>query len=184
MPEISLNILDVTMNSVKAGAKLVNISVIADTKADTLTVIIDDDGCGMDEEQVRKVTDPFYTTRKTRKVGLGVPFFKMAALQSGGSFDIDSTRGVGTKVTAVFGLSNIDRMPLGDMAETIAMIVTMNEEIDFVYTHKVDDRGFVLDTRQMRELLGGISFKEPEVSSYIKEYLEENIKESENGTVL
>ena len=108
----------------------------------------------------------------------------MAALQSGGSFEIKSEPGVGTKVTAVFGLSNIDRMPLGDMAETIHMIVTMNEETDFVYTHKIDDRGFVLDTRQMREILGGLSFKEPEVSSYIKEYLEENIAESGNGTVI
>ena len=184
MPEISLNILDVTMNSVKAGAKVVGISVTADTAADALTVIIEDDGCGMNEEQVRKVTDPFYTTRDTRKVGLGVPFFKMAALQSGGSFEIESEPGVGTKVTAVFGLSNIDRMPLGDMAATIHMIVTMNEETDFVYTHMIDGRGFVLDTREMREILGGLSFKEPEVSAYIKEYLEENIKESENGTVL
>ena len=160
------------------------ISVIADTKADTLTVVIDDDGCGMNKEQVKKVTDPFYTTRDTRKVGLGGPFFKIASLQSGGSVEIESEPGVGTKVTAVFGLSNIDRMPLGDMATTVHMIVTMNEETDFVYTHKVDDRGFVLDTREMREILGGLSFKEPEVSAYIKEYLEENIKESENGTVI
>ena len=184
MPEISLNILDVTMNSVKAGASLVHISVKADTSADTLTVCIEDNGCGMTEEQVARVTDPFYTTRTTRKVGLGVPFFKMAALQSGGSFDIRSAPGEGTVVTAVFGLSNIDRMPLGDMAGTIHMIVTQNEETDFVYSHRIDDRGFELDTREMREILGGASFKEPEVSEYIKEYLRENIKESENGTVL
>jgi len=181
MPEISLNILDVTMNSVKAGASLIKLSVEADTKKDLLTVIIEDNGCGMDEVQVKKVLDPFYTTRSTRKVGLGVPFFRMAAIQSGGDFDIKSCPGEGTTVTATFGLSSIDRMPLGDMAGTVHMLVTMNEGIDFVYTHRVDERSFVMDTRQMRELLGDIPFSEPEVSAYIKDYLASNIKESENG---
>ena len=182
MPEISLNILDVAQNSVKAGAKLVTLECLIDTKADTLTVIIDDDGCGMTKEQVESVTDPFYTTRTTRKVGLGVPFFKMAAESTGGTFDIKSEPSVGTKVTCVFILSSIDRMPLGDMVSTVHMLVTQNGSMDVVYRYNVDGTEFVLDTREMREILGeDVSFMEPEVSEYIREYLKENTAEVNNG---
>ena len=184
MPEISLNILDVAENSVKAKASLIEISVEVNTAADTLTVIIKDDGCGMNDEQLAKVTDPFYTTRTTRKVGLGVPFFKLAALQSGGSFDITSKEGQGTTVTAVFGLTNIDRMPLGDMTSTIHTLVTFNEKNDFLYKYSIDDRTFKLDTREFREILGGVSFTEPDVSAYIKEYLAENEKEVNQGLII
>ena len=177
MPEISLNILDVAQNSVKAGAKLVHLKVRADFAQNTLTVIIEDDGCGMSEEQVKAVTDPFFTTRTTRKVGLGVPFFKLAAESSGGSFDIRSELGKGTVVTAVFMLDNIDRMPLGDMVSTVHTLVTMNGHMDFVYEYSVDDRSFTLDTREFREILGDVSFTEPEVSEYIRDYLKENTLE-------
>ena len=182
MPEISLNILDVAQNSVKAGAKLVTLECLIDTKADTLTVVIDDDGCGMTKEQVESVTDPFFTTRTTRKVGLGVPFFKMAAESTGGSFDIQSEPGKGTRVTCVFILSSIDRMPLGDMVSTVHMLVTQNDSMDLVYRYSVDGTEFVLDTREMRSILGDdVSFMEPEVSEYIREYLKENTAEVNNG---
>ena len=181
MPEISLNILDIAENSTRAQATLITISAEADSKADTLTVVIGDNGCGMTPEQVEQVTDPFFTTRKTRRVGLGVPFFKLAAELSGGSFSISSEVGKGTVVTAVFGLSHMDRMPLGDMPSTILTLVTMHEDTDFVYTYRYDDDSFVLDTAQMREILGGISFKEPEVSAYILEYLKENTAEVTGG---
>ena len=104
MPEISLNILDVAENSTRAGASLVQITVDVQPEADKLTVIITDDGCGMTPEQIRQVTDPFYTSRTTRKVGLGVPFFKFAAESTGGSFSIESEPGKGTMVTAKYGL--------------------------------------------------------------------------------
>ena len=107
MTEISLNVLDVSENSTRAGASLVTILVTADTVHDKLTIVIADDGCGMTEEQVAHVTDPFFTTRTTRKVGLGIPFFKYAAESTGGSFHIESEPGKGTTVTAVFGLSLI-----------------------------------------------------------------------------
>ena len=154
MPEISLNILDVTQNSVTAGASLIQISITADSAADRLTVQIADNGCGMTEEQVRNVTDPFFTSRKTRKVGLGIPFFKMAAEITGGSFRIESQVGAGTTTTAVFGMSSIDRMPLGDIADTIRVLVGPNPDIDFVLTMEQDGRGFVMDTRSFREILG------------------------------
>ena len=178
LPEISLNILDITENSVKAKATKIEIDIEADFKADNLTVKIIDNGCGMTSEQLKNVTNPFFTTRTTRKVGLGIPFFKMAAESTGGSFDIESKVGLGTTVTALFKLSHIDRMPMGDISLTIWQLVTMHQEINFVFNYKVDDNGFTLDTNEFKEVLGGISFTEPEVSRYIKEYLKENINDT------
>nr|WP_330374162.1 ATP-binding protein [Lachnoclostridium sp. An14] len=184
MTEISLNILDVAENSTRAGASLVTITVSADTAADRLTVIIDDDGCGMTEEQVAHVTDPFFTTRTTRKVGLGVPFFKYAAESTGGSFTIQSQPGVGTTVTAVFVLSHIDRMPLGDISSTIHTLVVYHPDTDFRYIYEYDGKSFTLDTREFREILGDVPFDTPEISSYIMEYLTENKLETDGGASL
>lgn len=184
MPELSLNVLDVTENSTRAGAKLVSIRVTADHGSDTLTIQIEDDGCGMTKEQVEQVTDPFFTTRTTRKVGLGIPFYKYAAESTGGSFSIVSEVGKGTTVTTVFGLSHIDRMPLGDISSTIHTLVVYHPETDFVYTYQVDDREFTLDTRELREILEGVPFSEPEVSQYIMEFLTENKSEVDQGVVL
>lgn len=182
MPEISLNILDVAENSVRAEATLVEIDISAQTIQDTLTVIIRDNGCGMTNEQVEKVQDPFFTTRTTRKVGLGVPFFKMAAESAGGSFSIISEIGKGTEVEAVFGLSHIDRMPLGDISSTIHTLVVFNEKIDFVFRYRYDKDEFVMDTREFREILGEeVAFTEPEVSRFIKDYLESNKEETDRG---
>lgn len=183
LPEISLNILDVAQNSIRAGAVLTEISVEIDTASDRLAVVISDNGCGMTEEQVRRVTDPFFTTRTTRKIGLGIPFFKMAAENTGGSFSIESEKGKGTVVTAIFGLSHIDRMPLGDMNFTVHSLVTLNVDIDFLYKYSVDGKSFTLDTREFREILGGVPFNTPEISEYIKEYLAENEAEVNNGRV-
>ena len=184
MPEISLNVLDVAENSVRAKASRIEITVTADSAADTLTIVIADNGCGMSPEMVERVTDPFFTTRKTRRVGLGVPFFKMAAEMSGGSFRIESEVGKGTTVTAVFGLSHMDRMPLGDMASTMHQLITMHDEISYYYCYRYDDDSFELDTDAFREILGDVSFAEPEVSSYIREYLAENSAEVTAGRAI
>ena len=158
------------------------ITVSVQPEEDTLTVVIRDDGCGMTKEQAARVQDPFFTTRTTRKVGLGVPFFKQAAESTDGSFQIDSEKGKGTTVKAVFGLSHIDRMPLGDISATVQTLIVFNEHIDFRYTYEYEAKSFVLDTREMREMLGeGISFSEPEVSAFIKDYLETNKEETDGG---
>ncbi len=184
MPEISLNILDIAQNSVSAKALLIEISVTAAFSDDILTVLIKDNGCGMSEETLNKVTDPFYTSRKTRKVGLGIPFFKQAAESTGGHFRIESQVGKGTEIEAKFIISSIDRMPLGDMTGTIHTLITMNTDIDFIYTYSVDDRGFKLDTREFKEIVGDISLNSPEISQYIREYLNENTIEVNNGTII
>ena len=182
MPEIALNILDIAENSVRAEASHVEITVSVQPKEDILTVMIRDDGCGMTPEQVGKVQDPFFTTRTTRKVGLGIPFFKQAAESTGGSFQIRSEKGKGTEVTAVFGLSHIDRMPLGDISAVIHTLIIFNEQISFRYTYRYGGKSFVLDTREMRGILGDeISFMEPEVSAFIREYLEAGKEETDGG---
>ena len=202
MPEISLNILDVTENSIKADADEIIISISVgtkgemkegdgsfrgqeDTREDTLTIKITDNGKGMTPEQLEKVQDPFYTTRTTRKVGLGVPFLKQAAESTEGTFKIDSEVGKGTIVEAVFKLSHIDRMPLGDITATIHTLVVFNEGIRFKYTYGVNQSQFTLDTKEFREILGeDVSFQEPEISKFIKEYLETNKQEVDGDVII
>ena len=132
MRELSLNVMDIVQNSVRAGASLITVQVAESKKHDTLTITITDNGCGMSAEQVKSVIDPFFTTRTTRKVGLGVPLFKMEAEMTGGSFQIDSEKGKGTKVTAVFRPSHVDMIPLGDIASVIHLLITCNPELDFL----------------------------------------------------
>ena len=117
-------------------------------------------------------------------MGLGVPFFKMAALSADGDFCIDSKVGEGTRVQAEFRLNHIDRMPLGDISGTIYTLIHFHPEVDFCYTYRYDDREFVLDTRQMKEILGGIPLDTPEVAEYIREYLTENKTDVDGGAII
>ena len=183
LTEISLHVLDVAQNSVRAGASFIEISMEADTKKDRLIVTIKDNGCGMSKNQAEQALDPFYTTRTTRRIGLGIPFFKQAAEGSGGNFELCSKEGEGTLVRAIFGLSHIDRMPVGDINAAIYTLIVYNEQIDFHYRYALDGREFVLDTREMREILGDISFQDAEVSRFIKDYLAEGKKEVDDGTL-
>lgn len=171
MKQLSENILDIAMNSVRAGAAL--ISVTLRETPPLLSITIEDNGCGMSEEQVRRVTDPFFTTRTTRKVGLGLPFFKMEAEQTGGSFRIESKEKVGTRVNAVFDQSHIDALPLGDMPETVMTLVGSAPDRDMVFTHHSDRFEIRLDTRELRETLDEIPLDTPEVLLWIREYLAE-----------
>ena len=174
LQEISLNILDIAENGVKAGASVVEITVDEQPEKDLLTVTIRDNGCGMDAAKLRQVTDPFFTSRTTRKVGLGIPFIKMAAEMTGGRFSIESEVGVGTTVTAQFGYHHIDRMPLGNLADTVAALVQCNPHMDFLYTHIRGDQVFTMDTKEFRAVLGEeISLAEPEVVQYIRAFLAE-----------
>ncbi len=181
MRELSLNILDIVENSVRAGATLIKVSVIA--KDGFLTIEIADDGKGMSEEFLRSVTDPFTTTRTTRKVGMGIPLFKMAAETANGSFDIKSKLGVGTTVTAKFEIDNVDRAPLGNLAETAATEL-FDGTPDFVWTFTVDDRSYSFDTRDLKSQLDGISVDNPEIAHFVKELLTENFETVRGGTDL
>ena len=171
MRQLSENILDIAMNSVRAGAGLISVTLIETPPL--LTIAIQDNGCGMSEEQLKRVTDPFFTTRTTRKVGLGLPFFKMEAEQTGGSFRIESRINEGTTVTAVFDQSHIDALPLGDIPETVMTLVGSAADRDIVFTHQKEKSCILLDTRELKKQLDGVPLDTPEVLIWIREYLTE-----------
>lgn len=177
MKEISLHILDIMHNSISAGASLVELWVNEDTDADELSFTIKDNGKGMDEEMLKSVTDPFTTGRTTRKVGLGIPLVKLAAESTGGYVKISSTKGVGTEFFAKFGYSHIDRQPLGDMVSTMHQLLTSFEETDFLYKHTINKKEFMLDSREIKNVLGGVSLKENEISLWLYEFLKEGESE-------
>ena len=174
MRELSLNILDIAQNSITANASLITVEVTENTVEHILLIGIYDNGKGMSEEQVKSVIDPFFTTRTTRKVGMGIPLFKMAAEQTGGGLEIKSELGVGTEIRATFKTNSVDFTPLGDVASTIQMLITMNTDRDFVYKHKVDDKEFVCDTRELKAILGDVPLDTYEVSQWILEFIKEN----------
>ena len=178
MKDLSLNVLDVAHNSISAGASLIEVTLAEE--ADLLTISIKDNGCGIAPEMLKTVTDPFTTSRTTRKVGMGLPLFKLAAQQSGGDLTIESTVGVGTVVNTSFFTSNIDCPPIGDMGSTAALLAgALKEGMELVYTRIKDGRSFVFDTREVRAVLGGISLGEPEIQEWIRAYVteqEESIK--------
>lgn len=173
MRELSLNVMDIAQNSVRAKASVIEIEITEDTEQSTLEIKITDDGCGMSEEQVKSVIDPFFTTRTTRKVGLGIPLFKMAAEQTGGYLDIKSQLGKGTVVTAIFISSHMDMTPLGDINSTISILIRCNPDTNIVFTHSVDDKTFTLNTRELKEVLGDVPLDTPEVMQWIDDYLKE-----------
>lgn len=188
MRELSLNVMDIAQNSIVAGASLTTIEVRESLSKDELAITVTDNGCGMTREQVEHVIDPFYTTRTTRSVGLGVPLFKMEAEMTGGSFVIDSEKGEGTTLTALFKPSSVDMIPLGDINATVQLLISSNPERDFVFTRSFEDeagdrREFSLRTQELREVLGEeVPLSAPDVVLWIKEYLEEQTQELLNPT--
>ena len=181
MKELSLNILDIAENSVKAKATLTEISV---TEADNrLTITIRDDGCGMDEETVRMVIDPFYTTRKTRSVGLGIPLLKLACEQTGGSLSISSSKDEtdhGTTISAVFFKDHIDFTPLGDVISSITTLIQGHPDTDFLFIHSIEDSEVRLDTRELRAVLEDVPLDTYEVILWIRDNLREQYDEIKN----
>ncbi len=173
MQELSLNILDIAQNSITARATLIEIALEVDEN-DLLTITIRDNGKGMDAQTVENVINPFYTSRTTRKVGLGVPFFKQAAESAGGSFEIKSQPGVGTVIKAVFDTNNIDYTPLGEVWDTVAILIQMNEDIDFVYSVEKGGNRFVCDTRELKQIMEGMPLSDVSVVQWIKEFIREN----------
>jgi len=181
MKELSLNILDITENSVKAGATLTQILI--EETGDCLVLTVTDDGCGMTEEVLKSVLNPFYTTRTTRKVGMGLPLLKLAAEQTGGKLEISSKhfkrfpRDHGTTVKTTFFKNHIDCAPLGDIVETVKTLIQGHPDTDFLFVHKIQGNRVELDTRQLREMLEEVPLNTYEVIKWIEEYLKEQYSE-------
>ncbi len=182
MRELSLHLLDIAENAIAAGARHLHISIIESLATDSLVITVQDDGCGMDAETLAKVRTPFYTTRTTRDVGLGIPFLAAAAERCGGGLEISSEPGVGTTVVARFQHSHIDRAPLGDVAGALMAILLRGSDVglELTYEHRVDDWEFTFDTRELRDLLGDVSLGDTTVRRWLSEYLarcEQELKE-------
>lgn len=174
MKQLAENILDITENSVRAGAKNIKISLVENSDEKTLAVTIEDDGCGMSEEMVESVINPFFTTRTTRKVGLGIPLFKMEAEMTGGNLELHSKAGEGTTISAVFHTDHVDNVPLGDMSQTLMTLIGGSPETEFLYIHECGEKSIVLDTVQIREMLGDdVPLDTPEILLWIRDYVKE-----------
>jgi anti-sigma regulatory factor (Ser/Thr protein kinase) len=177
MIELAAHILDIAENSVRAGAKLIEININEDTANDSLSIEIIDDGQGMKPEEIKKALDPFYTTKTVRRIGLGLPLIADATQRSGGHFNLESQEGKGTTVHASFGLSHVDRQPLGDIINTLIILIAGNSNVDFVYKNKHDGQQFELDTRIIRKEINDIPINHPEILKYIRNVLEEGFNE-------
>ena len=174
MKELSLNILDIAENSLKAEATLTEILISETDKS--LTITIKDNGYGMSEETIQSVVNPFYTTRTTRRVGLGIPLFKLAAEQTGGNISITSTErknseNHGTTVTALFHKEHLDFTPLGDIVSTIITLIQGHPDSDFLFIHKIGEKSVTLDTREIRAILEDIPLDSFEILSWIRDNL-------------
>lgn len=175
MKELSLHILDIVQNSIKAKASKIEIYIDEDIKENKLSISIKDNGCGMSEDFLKRVRDPFTTTRTTRKTGMGISLFEAAAVQCGGAMDITSEVGVGTVVSVWFEHDNIDRAPIGDMAATMVTIISGAPEIEYIYKHTYNGKSFTLETEQIRQILGDVPLDNAEVLAWIDGFVREGV---------
>ncbi len=173
--DLSLHVLDIAENSVRAEAKTVEIIVTRDLSRDILRVEVVDDGRGMDAATLASVRDPFFTT-KHKKTGLGIPLLSQAAEQTGGQFSVDSRRGKGTRVAASFRWSHVDRPPVGSMAETLLTLIAGHCDRDYIYEEREGEYSFRFDTREIKADLEGVPITEPSVLNAIRDMLKENIR--------
>ena len=176
MNELSLHILDICQNSIKANATLIKIIIEENTSLNQYKIIISDNGYGMNKKTLSGVADPFFTTRLTRKVGLGVSLFKMAAEMTEGDFIVESEENVGTTITANFSHNHIDRAPLGDIEETMSILILNEKGIDIYYEHILDGNTFVFDTREIKKVLEDIPLTDYSVIMWIKNNIKDGVK--------
>ena len=176
MRELSLHILDIAENSISAGASKVEISVIEDIKGDRLSIVISDNGKGMDADTAQRVLDPFVTSRTTRKVGLGLPLLKAAAEGCNGNLTIESQLGIGTKTQVNFQYSHIDRMPLGDLSNTWLTLLLGSPEVNWVFSYQMNDEVFFIDDSEIKKELDGVSLTEPSIMPIIRELIRDGVK--------
>lgn len=177
MKELSLHLLDIAQNSIVVKASTIEILIDEDSTTDKLSITIIDNGKGMSPAFVKKVLDPYTTSRTTRKVGLGIPLLNDACRLAGGELQIESQEGKGTKVKATLGLSHIDRQPLGDITGVIVMLITANPGIRIIYSHTKNGNAFTLDTKEVNDVLDGVPISAPEVGKMLREMISLNLDE-------
>ncbi|PID57583.1 ATP-binding protein [candidate division KSB3 bacterium] len=177
MKELSLHILDIVQNSTKAGATVITVEVIELLRRNLLKIMIRDNGCGMSKEALATITDPFSTSRTTRKVGLGLSLLQAAAEKCNGAMSIESEQGKGTVVTATFRHDHIDRVPLGDIVSTLITVIAGHPDIDFCYRHHMNEHVFEFNTVDVKRELGELSIADMSVIQFLSDYLHRNIEQ-------
>jgi len=175
--ELSLHLLDIAENSISAGASRIEIVLSEDSALDLLQMSIIDNGKGMSKEMIAQVTDPFITSRTTRKVGLGIPLLKAAAEDCNGSLNITSEPGIGTELTVKFQRSHIDRMPIGDLVSTIVNLIICNPLIHWIFSYQYNEKSAIFDDEPVKQTIGDIPLTEPEILTCIRSMIEETIQE-------
>jgi anti-sigma regulatory factor (Ser/Thr protein kinase) len=173
--EISLHILDIAENSIRADAKTVEIVVTRDEQHNCIRVEVNDDGTGMDPETVERVRDPFFTTKR-KKTGLGIPLLSQAVEQAGGRLTLSSTPEMGTRVAAEFQWDHVDRPPIGNMVETLLTLIAGHPDRDYIYAEREWERSFRFDTREIKADLDEVPISDPAVLTAIRELLQQNIR--------
>jgi hypothetical protein len=177
MKELSLHILDIVQNSIRAKSSLIGIEITELPAANQMIITITDNGKGMNEEELERAVDPFYTSRTTRKVGLGLSLFRQNAEMTNGSFEIKSKPGDGTRVTAVFGYDHPDRPVMGDLVGTVLLLICSPDESDYVFKHHTPAGEYLLDTREIRQIIGNVPLSQPQVRTFLKEMIQENLEQ-------
>lgn len=175
MKELSLHILDIVQNSVRAKATKVELMVNEDLNKNILEIIIKDNGKGMPKDLIEQIKNPFATTRTTRKVGLGIPLLLEACQRCEGDLDIQSEEGVGTTLRAYFKHNHIDRAPMGDLVNTITMLILSSSEIRYIFNYSINSKEFKMDTKEVQEILQGVPINDLNVIKWLEDYLKENI---------
>lgn len=177
LEDLAAHVLDIAENSVRAGATKVDVEVTENEYGDKMTFSVEDNGKGMSADFIAKVTDPFTTTRTTRRVGMGLPFLKQSAELCGGGLEIKSKVGKGTKTTASFALSSVDRPPMGDMPGTVMTLIMGSPKIHWIYKHKTNSGEFVIDTDELLEALDGDRemLRTAEVGIWIRDAVKEGL---------
>lgn len=177
MKDLSLHILDIVQNSIRAKATLISIEIAEKPDDDQYVITITDNGTGMSKEKLQYAFDPFYTSRATRKVGLGLSLFKQNAEMTGGSFSIESELGKGTKVTAIMGMNHLDRPILGDLVGTLLILFCSSGIVNYVFKHQTPSGFFELDSRNVKQALDNVPINNPDIRKFLKEMLEENLEQ-------
>ena len=176
LQDMAMYILDIGNNSIRAKASFVEISFVESNQSDSCVLKISDDGCGMSAKQLENVRNPFYTTRDTRKVGLGMSFLDQLAAQCNGHLVIESEIGKGTILTLNYQRSHLDAPPIGDMASSMITLIQADGRMEYLFRYEIDNDSFELETKQIKELLDGVNITEPSILLWLKDYIDENLK--------
>jgi len=177
MKNIALHILDLVENSIRAEAQKVTVTITEDRANNSYLLVIEDNGKGMNDTVIRQATDPFYTSRTTRRVGLGLPLIQQNAERTGGTFSLHSEEGVGTRLEARFVYSHPDRLPLGEIDDVLVLLATGYPRLRLIYEHKTPLGGYIFDTEEIEKIIGDMGDCNQEIRKFLREMIIENLRE-------